>query len=368
MLGCGAALDPVADLWVHELAGQGRPGAARPGVPPVLLRPGRRVDRLRRRVAARCCARELERRSGAVQEAAEGGTAGRQGDPRAGRAVAAGCVPLVCDRSTRCQNLFMHPELRRAGRRRRRLRDPARPRLRHHPGAGDAAAGQRDSLPDRDQRQRHAPVLPEGPRPGRERHDPRHVGATRTGTTADGVPRQDRRRARLAEGPTATRRSSGPTTSTCPPPSGSPPAPAPCARQAGRAVRLRARRGRRRRARAASSPTCWRCSAATRKLWSETIAEPGCPSACPGRTPTSPRTAVSSQLRGPGRTRSRTSASRAGRAGRMRAGRRGGSRAGWPMRRAARRWRGLRERWHEPTRADLRKRRSPLHGRCAATR
>ena len=39
-LNCGAALDVVCDLWIHELAGRRRPGTAGAGLPPVRLRAG----------------------------------------------------------------------------------------------------------------------------------------------------------------------------------------------------------------------------------------------------------------------------------------------------------------------------------------
>ena len=59
------------------------------------------------------------------------------------------------------------------------------------PGQGLAA--------DRRLRQRVHPVLPEGRRPDRERHDPRHVGVQER-RAGDDVPAEDRRRARLPEG------------------------------------------------------------------------------------------------------------------------------------------------------------------------
>ena len=40
VLACGAALDPLADIWVHELAGKGDLDAFGEGLPPVLLRAG----------------------------------------------------------------------------------------------------------------------------------------------------------------------------------------------------------------------------------------------------------------------------------------------------------------------------------------
>ena len=92
MLGCAAALDPLADLWIHELAGKG-------DLDPLAKVCHRYVSGLDDESiayaaeSARLLRNETERRSGGVQEAqGHRGDAGRQGHPRAGRQVQASCA------------------------------------------------------------------------------------------------------------------------------------------------------------------------------------------------------------------------------------------------------------------------------------
>ena len=90
--------------------------------------------------------------------------------------------PLVCI-VDECQNLFMHPQLRQAGRR----TTPAYViRLGRAYGIILVLATQRpDSqmLPTSISGNVTLRFCLQGPRPGRERHDPRHARATRTATT-----------------------------------------------------------------------------------------------------------------------------------------------------------------------------------------
>ena len=152
------------------------------------------------------------------------------------------------------------PEVRQAGRRGRDVHHQDRPGARRVPDPGHAAAGQGVAA-DRRLRQRVDPVLPEGRRPGRERHDPRHVGVQER-RPGDHVPAEDRRRARLPQGrgehapgradllPEQRRHRAGGQAR-------------PGAPRGGRdAVRRGARRGRQPRRSATSWPTCSRCSAA----------------------------------------------------------------------------------------------------------
>ena len=171
VVACAAALDPLAELWIHELAGKG-------DLEPLAQVSHRYCSGLDDEAigyaaeSMRMLRAELDTRVAQAQGHPEGVPPGRQGDPGDGGKRPARLFPLVA-MFDEVQNLFMHDEVRQPGRRRRGVRDPARPRLRHHPGAGHPAAGHQLAA-DHGLGERVDPVLPEGARPGRERHDPRH--------------------------------------------------------------------------------------------------------------------------------------------------------------------------------------------------
>ena len=135
----GPAVRPVDP----RAGGQGRPGTAGPGLPPV-----RAPASTTRRSATRpsrcgCCAPSWTRRSAQAEDASRG-RPGRTARSPATWPASGGCgCARWWPRSMRCRTCSCTRKLRRAGRRGRRVRDPARPRLRHHPGAGHPAAGHR---------------------------------------------------------------------------------------------------------------------------------------------------------------------------------------------------------------------------------
>ena len=104
--------------------------------------------------------------------------------------------PIECT-IDECQNLFTHPKYGKQAGEERGLHHQDRPGAGRVPDPGHAAPG--PGFPaDRHIRQRVQPVLPEGRRSGRERHDPRHQRLQERGAGHD-VPAEGRRRARLPQ-------------------------------------------------------------------------------------------------------------------------------------------------------------------------
>ena len=171
VLGCGAALDPLADLWIHELAGKGdlEPFAQ------VCHRYCSGLDDESIAYAAesaRMLRNETERRSAMFKKLK--GT-GLMPDGKLTRELAAKYQELrpIVAIFDEVQNVLHAPGARQPGRRGPRPRDP---RSAAPTGIIVVLATQR---PDEDpSRPRSAavvvPVLPEGPRPGGQRPGPRH--------------------------------------------------------------------------------------------------------------------------------------------------------------------------------------------------
>ena len=114
-LNCGAALDVVCDLWIHELAGKG-------DLEPLAQVCYRYVSGLddeaiayAGRVARGCCAPSWTAAPG-VQEAAPRGAAGRQAHPGSGRQRRLRLRPIMAT-FDEMQNAIMHPEYGAADRR-----------------------------------------------------------------------------------------------------------------------------------------------------------------------------------------------------------------------------------------------------------
>ena len=147
---------------------------------------------------------EIDAPHRAAQGAGPGAVPGQAGHPR-DRAPSGSLKlwPLACI-IDEAQNLFGHPKYGKSRRAGRRVHHQDRPGVRRVPDPGHPAARQGEPA-DRCLRQRVHPVLPQGHRPGRERHDPGHLGVQER-AAGDHVPAEDRRRARLPGGRRARRR------------------------------------------------------------------------------------------------------------------------------------------------------------------
>ena len=143
VVACAAALDPLAELWTHELAGKG-------DLEPLARVSHRYCSGLDDEAIAyaaesmRMLRAELESRSRKLKAIPKESAPGRQDHPGHGRPRWRGC-PRWSASSTRSRTCSCTRSTA-PGRRRRGVRDPARPRLRRDPGAGHPAPDT-DSLP-----------------------------------------------------------------------------------------------------------------------------------------------------------------------------------------------------------------------------
>ena len=210
MLACGVALDPLAEMWMHELKGTGDLDPFEQ----VSHRFVSGIDDESIGYAAeslKLLRAEVERRTERLKALDRDAVPGQEGHP-ADRQQAQPEAVAARVRHRRGQNLFAHPKYgKQAGEDAEFIIKIGRAL-----GVFLVLATQR---PDKASRcppgvsgNVSHPVLPEGHRPGRERHDPRHVGVQER-AAGDHVPAEDRRRARLpARARRTRRRSSAPTT------------------------------------------------------------------------------------------------------------------------------------------------------------
>ena len=182
VLACAAALDPLAELWVHELAGKGDLE------PLAQVATGTAPGWTTRRSATRrsrcgCCAASWSARSASFKKLPkEARPDGKITRDMAARPVSSGCTrwsasstsARTCSRtrSTATQATDDAAYVIRLGRAYGIILVLATQRPDSQTAADRRSAGNVTR-----------PVLPEGPRPGRERHDPGHARATRTATT-----------------------------------------------------------------------------------------------------------------------------------------------------------------------------------------
>ncbi len=193
VLTCTAALDPLAEMWIHELKGSG-------DLDPLESCAHRFMSGIDDEAIAyaaeslKLLRREIERRTDRLKALPRELCP----DKRVTREIAAKrrlkLWPIVCV-IDEAQNLFTHDKYGKAAGDDATFIIKIGPGVRRGPDPGHPAAGLQVPA-DRGQQQRRAAVLPEGDGPDRQRHGARHLGVQER-HPGHHVPARDRRRARL---------------------------------------------------------------------------------------------------------------------------------------------------------------------------